>query len=923
MSDNINRIDMYEIQDYWLNNIAPKYFNVGNLSINRAGLFGFINEIESHSEEQIINENSILYNELFFKKASLPESIYAYAAQYNVSDTSATPASMSFALTIPEDILIENSINEKSNNYFIIDSDSEIILEDEIIYSLDYDIKISIRKNENGDYSYVAKYVVGEIGNPISSITSTSNPYLKLLKIKFAGKNYIVIYVTAHQVYKTETNKKIYSENLIDYFCFDVNSDSDDQISNFSVFYRENDKDEFEQIQKILIDKEAIDEKFCYYQFKDNNNEQTVNISFSTISRYFQPKFNSELKFVFFNTKGADGNFEYSGKKIVINLKSDIYNYKSVIMTVQALGNSAGGRNALTYEEIKSKVSFLASTCDVLGTEADLNKYFKNLETSSSLKFIDKEDDAKRRLYGAYCRYTDYNGNIIPTNTLDVDFQEDEFDLVEESTKRCVVKTGDEFIYQPNSRLLKKINKDDNLLFDPKFIYKLPFTMIINRDQFFVSYYLTSINNSYNVDYTEINEDLYLNFMMNNVTIKRNAIESDTYEITFYVEPATDDTDIMFANFIKNEDHVDIFESDNNNMTIKGMLYDDDNKLTHYFNCEMINAITSSSSESIDIDGDGNPDKSDLASNVRYYFRATLKTDDYISSYSHLRITEGIIDADDNKKKSPLIPATNLKVRFGIFIKNQGDYNTDSDNYHSHIQGLNGFSLTNVFNIPQEVPLITDMNRLMYSTVLYKYNEENDLYYRIKEVPLIKSEYLSIDSYANSFYKNFFTDYNLLRENLDKLTNGFDISVKFYNTYGKSFYYYVDEKISNTLDQVNLIISLKIKLNPNKLSDSLLKEDIRQSIKDYIENINEDRDLNLYISNIITMLEDNYPDIISCKFKYINNYNSDIQSVEKNFPTNSYADRVRLAAFVPEYLNINKSFNNSLNTESSILLEFI
>ena len=100
MSDNINRIDMYEIQDYWLNNIAPKYFNVGNLSINRAGLFGFINEIESHSEEQIINENSILYNELFFKKASLPESIYAYAAQYNVSDTSATPASMSFALTV-------------------------------------------------------------------------------------------------------------------------------------------------------------------------------------------------------------------------------------------------------------------------------------------------------------------------------------------------------------------------------------------------------------------------------------------------------------------------------------------------------------------------------------------------------------------------------------------------------------------------------------------------------------------------------------------------------------------------------------------------------------------------------------------------------------------------------------------------------
>lgn len=920
---NVDRTDMYEIQEYWLENIAPKYFNLSDLSLNRAGLFGYINEIEAHSSEQIVNENSILYNELFFKKATLPESIYAYASQYNVANTSATPAIMSFALTISEDILIENSFREGSNTYFIIDSDSEIIVEDEIVYSVDYDIKISIRKNEDGNYSYTAKYDVDNIGNPISSITSTSNPYLKLIKIKFAGKNYVVIYVTAHQVSKTETNKKIYSENLIDYFCFDISSESEDQIADFSVFYREDDRHDFEPIQKILIDKQAMDEKFCYYQFKDNNNEQIVNISFSTISRYFQPKFNSELKFVFYNTKGKDGNFEYNGKNVTIELHSKKYDYKSVIMTVQSIGNSAGGRNALSYEEIKNKVSLLASTCDVLGTEIDLNKYFTNLETESKMKFIDKEDDAKRRLYGAYCMYNDFNNNIIPTNTLDIDIQEDEFDLVEESTKRYVIKAGDEFIYQSNSRVLKKVNKNESLLFDPKFLYKLPFTMIINRDQFFVSYYLTSINNTYTVDYFNINEDLYINFMMYSVNIKRNATISDTYEITFCLEPATDDTDILFATFKKDEQQNDVFVEDNKNMIVKGLIYDENHSISHYFDCEMIGAVTMTSSESIDIDGDGISNKSDLASSVKYYFRAQIKTDDYISSYSHLRTTDGVVYANDFNKENPLIPATELAIQFAVFIKNEDDYNTDYDNFHTHIQGIEGYSMTNTFNIPERVSLITDMNRMMYSTVLYKYNEENDLFYRIKEVPLIKSEYLNIKQYANSFYKSFFTDYNLLKENLNKITNGFDISIKFYNTYGKSFYYYVDEKKTNTLDQVNLVLALRIKLNPNKLSDTLLKDDIRKSIQKYVENINEDRDLNLYISNIITMLEDTYHDIISCKFKYLNNYNADIQSVEKNFPTNSYTDRSRLAAFVPEYLNINKTFIDYLNTETSVLIEFV
>ena len=100
MSD--NQSNMYDITEQWLTEVAPKYFDLPDLSLNRIGLFGYVNELMAHSLEAMSNENSILYNELFFKRAVLPQSIYAYASHYNLEDINAKPASMQFALGITE-----------------------------------------------------------------------------------------------------------------------------------------------------------------------------------------------------------------------------------------------------------------------------------------------------------------------------------------------------------------------------------------------------------------------------------------------------------------------------------------------------------------------------------------------------------------------------------------------------------------------------------------------------------------------------------------------------------------------------------------------------------------------------------------------------------------------------------------------------
>ena len=886
-----DRTNMYELMNYWLSEIAPKYFDLEDLSLNRIGLFGYVNEIMAHSDEAIINENSILYNELFFKKAVLPPSIYSYASHYGVENLTAIPATMNFAIGISEQTLLNKSISNGKENYFIIDSDSEILVEDEIPFMLDYDIKISIKKDGNGNYLYSAKYVTTNLDNPISSIKSSSNPFLKLTKLKINYTNYIFIYVEAHQYEKIEINKSIYSKDFLEYFTFDLDVDiDDDQIADFCVYYREPNATEFYQIDKKLIDSAESEKPFCYYQYRDYN---TVNISFSSITRFFRPEFNSELNFVFFKTRGAKGNFIYTGDNVAFNLKSDKYDYNDVVMVAQSVSDSVGGQDRKTYEEIKDTVSIMASTCGVIGTEYDLNKYFNSISNCSPILFVKKRDDILDRLYGAFLLMKDSKDNIIPTNTLDLDLYNSDFDIIEESTKRYVLKAGSRLIYKPNSKTLKLTNGKG--LVKPEFEYANPFTIVVNRQPFFVEYYLTSINKSFITDFAEVNDSAYTNFISNNIKIERDSLHDEYYHFTFDMIPNIENLDIEFANI---DENTKLFISSNGNVVCKGIIYDNDTKeISHYFDIDMI---------------DYNADEK------RCYFEGKIKTDDYISTYSGLRTTENLVDAVNPNKKDPLIYATKLLLGIAVFLKED---EPSTSKYHRLIPNMEEYSLTNVFKIDEEINLINNFQKMMYSSILYDKDDSGEIFYHIKEVPVIRYDYIHIKEYAKEFISQFLSDFTILDDRLNLLTNAFNMSVKLYNTYGKSYYFYVNEKKSNKLDRVNLTIKLIITLNPNKLMDNDLKQEILDFIKDYIEDVNDD--INLYISNLIKALEVNFTDINHMKFEQINGYGSEVQSIEKDFPTSEVVQLNKLKDFVPEYLNTNKTYDGYESVTHDIEVKFI
>lgn len=888
-----DRTNMYEIQEDWLKNIAPQFFDMKDLSLNRLGLFGYINEIMAHTTESIVNEDSVLYNELFFKRAVLPQSIYAYASHYNVTGITATPATMSFALWVSEKTVLDKSITEGDQTYFMIDNDSEILVEGEIPFMLDYNVKISIKKDNSGNYVYSAKYVTDGLDNPISSVKSSSNPFIKLSKIRSNLTDYIVIYVTCHQCSKIEKNKTIYSKDFIEYFSFNIDASGNDdkqQIADFTVYYRKPNETEFVQIDKQLIDSAESEKPFCFYQYKDYN---LVNISFSTIARFFRPEFNSELNFVFFNTLGAHGNFTYTGDNVAVNLKSNKYDYRDVIMMAHATSNSTGGRDRLSYEEIKSRVSIKASTCNIIATELDLNKHFNAIEDCSDVLFVKKRDDILDRLYGAFLLMRDSKHNLVPTNTNDIFIYDKDFDVIEESTKRYVLKAGKKFIYQPNSRYLKLANNKG--LIKPKFEYLNPFTIIVNKEPFFVEYYLTSINKNWTPDYAYVNDSTYCNFITNKIAVERNNLVSDEYTITFKCIPNIEGIDETFAEFDHNK-----FIRANGNLITKGVFYNyETREPDYYFDIEMIDCDSSTK---------------------ECTFQAKFKTDDYISNYSRLRIIENMVDINKPTRENPLIDAT--KLRMGILVLLKYDNKYQHTKYHDLITGLDGYTLSNIFNIDDDIDIINSLQKYMYSSILYEKDTSGQTYYHIKEVSMIRYDYASIPQYYMEFIRQFLSDFEVLKTHLNSLTNAFNLSIKFYNTYGKSYYFYINEKTTNTLDKVDLKIKMRITLNPSRVLDEGLKSDIRNFIQSYIESVNDD--INLYISNLIKALEVNFIDINHMKFEQINDYGAEVQSIEKNFPSTDYLNgHSKLKDFVPEYLNISKVYDGYNTVTNKVEVEFV
>ena len=156
----------------------------------------------------------------------------------------------------------------------------------------------------------------------------------------------------------------------------------------------------------------------------------------------------------------------------------------------------------------------------------------------------------------------------------------------------------------------------------------------------------------------------------------------------------------------------------------------------------------------------------------------------------------------------------------------------------------------------------------------------------------------------NYFMNTFLANYNQLVEIInDKLKEASNIDVKFYNTYGRCKNFTIGEE-NEPLDRVNLSIYFDVWFINGTDTITAIPE-LKEYIKSKIETLNDDQLNNLYVSNLITDIENNFSYVDHLRFNGINGYESSYQTIKEGFTSLDDLDIEERRFYVPEVLCIN------------------
>lgn len=874
---------IYTIQEFFLNEIAPKYFHTEDISLNNVGLYGMITDIIGTTTEDAFNITSRYINEILPSKAELPDFIYSNAALYGITDILANPSVMPFVLFVREKDVINNGTWENNIHRFEIDSGMKIYV-DSLPYALPHNVVIASTVFR-GVYTHRA-YYEEKFQN---SLYSKTNPYIRLFKTYIDGEYWIGLRVDIQQYIRRPYPESIVTNSILNIPY--VNLSYSDQLCNFEVLYKPFGKDSYTQLEKRMETSVPVTSPFVYYKIVDDG---TIRLSFANDDRYFVPGYNSSLLVYMYETKGKDGNFKRTDDvdiSIVVDEPDDSLAYNKSITFFGIMQNdSTGGRSQLDTEQIKRLYLEKMISINSYTTDTDLNLHFLNSSTlfNNNALFIKYRDDYATREYGCFTRLTD-GTDIYPTNTLDLSLHPDQVDSHFVALRQYIVKPGKRYGYssEQSRNIIVPLKDSDE---KQEIEYTTFALMVISVRPNSVHYYMNSVNKDINLDYTYMNTSSILNFLVSNCHIKRNAIlGEDEYSVTIDITRVDGTTTVL-----NEDDEESQFKVDPLKLKVV-MMFATSNG--HYVDMENLGV------------DEGDEDT--------YHFKATLKTNDMIDS-ERISILN-LFNRETGEEEERIINMYNTDVKFCVFYDYQNE-KLSSNHEYTDIESLESYSLCNEYTPLEDEFYFAYPLTLMRSHVSFVENlsitDGWDFY--IKQVPLFGYDFLTGIEDTTDILNDIVSQHNTLVETLEDITASFTINIKFYNTYGKSRLFYIgtnsnDNKI--LLNKVHCKLSLKIKFYDGVIVENYLSE-IKVYIKTYLEglNMNDDGSNRLHISVLIQKLHNTFSNCIEfIIFDGFNGYESNIQNVQLQSLLTTLVD----PDTVPEFLTI-KEDDISITTITSL-----
>lgn len=866
--------DIYNISNT-IYDIQKKYIEEDDATL-AMGIYGYLNEVNANALQNAILLASEYGNEALPIRSKFERTILTNAITYDIKDINAQPAKMTVMIGFLKSNL-DNYIDKHGK--FILDKYSTLAIE-QYNFHIDYDIIISRNTLLNKKIVYTAKYDLS-YDNTLSDIT---NPYLQSPIIaNIQGDDYLFIICDIHQTSLNEITNKVITNNILESKTFDF--DFEDQLCTFNIFVTENGITT--ELLPVYEGLPCEEEKFCYYTYIDEN---TIRIKFDRKS--YQPALNCEIRVEVYTTLGSKGNFKYNDLTL-LPLDSDRFDYKNIKAILKPMSSSVDGSDRKTVEYLKKIIpKKMLSRGGIINTK-DLQNYFDMIDVDNRLIVFKKRDNQIERLYYAYLLAKDESGNIVPTNTIDINLNSEDFDIIYED--RHILKPGRAIYYDKNMKGYynrEQISGEENLVpcscgcgclvgeRHPVFTYSSPFITIVNKNPLSISYYLDVINRTYIFNYEYINQKSVLQFISTGLNLYKNYLYDDDYIFSMNLtQNINQDKGVVI--YEKDEDGKDteeikdilltpimVITSEKNNYYIEGEIieYDD---ATYTFGVE---------------------------------FRLT-SNNSLINKKNQIQILN--LTRNNTSESEPIFIDDKIKISVYVFLnKSVGDIDIDSSyNQEINIPSLqNDYVIVNKYIIKEDVYLFYNYSSTINSICKVEYeNIETELResynFTMKSIPLIREDYINDESRLDEFIQYLQYRKAYIDKSHEVMEDSFNVDLKFFNTYGPSTLFRIGRK-AEELDRTNLTLNFIVKLDI--ISNVEVIYSIKDSIKEFIEDIN---DLSsIHMSNLCSYIKQTYDsDIEYIEFEGLNHYNSNYQYIERKEPD--------ILTEVPEFINVNLNSN--------------
>ena len=206
-----NYTNIASIKSYWLDTIAPNYFNFNNVNNYNAGIFGYVNEVMANTTEDAFNATAVARREFYPVTARFTTSLYAMATLQSIEIPLTRPATCRCALIIPQQEILDNSTFNDGIYECTIDNCLKIFAGD-LQFMLDYPIKILSKKTDK--WAHTIHYDIS-VTNSLN--TSNDTRYISNKILRENGVNYVALFIDCvRQLEMSEVSNIVIKDNILD-----------------------------------------------------------------------------------------------------------------------------------------------------------------------------------------------------------------------------------------------------------------------------------------------------------------------------------------------------------------------------------------------------------------------------------------------------------------------------------------------------------------------------------------------------------------------------------------------------------------------------------------------------------------------------------------------------------------------------------